>query len=1175
MKKAFCIFCVALFYCILYAPYSYAQDFFEQSSSPETSALIQQAETNLDHSSGVVNINLPLHVINAGNISIPISLSYHASGIKLNDQASSVGLGWNFSHGGKITRVVKGDNDLMSGNYSNGLKYRDGISLRNYIWGDKESKYENYNQADSEPDLFYYEIPGKSGMFVLDHIGQAIQIPYQNVHINYVPYLGYFAMTDYETGTVYTFGDNYDSREYTQATFPNENIKKDGEETIRYASTWYITSIVTLQGETATFKYKTGPGYGHTEINQETRFTSNINNGQLDQGDLNFPSSIKQKDSYLYYEAPKYIEQIDTENQIVYFESSGSFKLRYDAIRVKYKSHEEPMPEIRLHYGTFKNNELKLEKITRNTSQTDELLYRFHYNPNNELPGPGDTGYRRDFDHWGYYNMANNQQYRTRIQLSYDHWKDLLDEDDTVIPPSFAGRPVTSDSGNPLDYQFPYCPNCNEVHGKTTIFPGASREPHILGTLANVLQKIEYGTGGYVSFSYEENIARTGKGVNDYRTVGGLRTRSITTSDGVNSSTVNYKYQTDRSNSSYQSGIQSKNICTDYYYTVSRGDKNMWGEQQNLKFRIYQRPIYNIGDAIGNNVTYSTVFEEHPDGSYIKYEFTSSLDPGCFDIKTIYVVKNSSGTVVEREYNSHDELLPKSSLHWRRGLLKSVEQYDSAGNLVSHQMNKYRFEEMGQETTGYIMSPRGGKEFFGYKWISEAVLLESVITEKGPYNTRITQNNDYDPVFKIPVKTTYTDDELNRIENITTYAHHYSPSNPQPGTMAEACSLLNQKGIIAPIEKIVVKNGNVIGGEITLYRKALVGRADFRYYYSPLPHESYKLALDNPVPLNNFTKSHFNGDNFVMDQRYVKEQSFESINEQGNPLTVTDTYGNKGAFIYGQDGNVIAEVINARNDGIEYSITDNTHGWPFVGSGFPGNSFTVPYRQGVTVDVIYDPFIDYGATSFVMLKKDNETVPILNAAIYPEYPTSFSYILDEGRYSVSIDRDTQEGGGRIQVRMNTLSVSGMNNFRQVYHTSFEDITGAVVNEKAKTGRKVWSGVYQIPLSNFAPGSYILTYWQSTNGGTAWTKQTVTVNITAGMTSYPVGSAGMLIDEIRLLPPDAVITTYTYKPGVGKTSEMDHNGRVTYWEYDETGRLQKVLDNDRNLIKFYEYNIAHN
>lgn len=64
---------------------------------------------------------------------------------------------------------------------------------------------------------------------------------------------------------------------------------------------------------------------------------------------------------------------------------------------------------------------------------------------------------------------------------------------------------------------------------------------------------------------------------------------------------------------------------------------------------------------------------------------------------------------------------------------------------------------------------------------------------------------------------------------------------------------------------------------------------------------------------------------------------------------------------------------------------------------------------------------------------------------------------------------------------------------------------------------------------------------------------------------------VIIDELRAYPSDAQMTSYTYDPLVGKTSENDENNRITYYQHDVFGRIKNLYDQNRNLIKTYEYN----
>ncbi|HEY0668635.1 MAG TPA: DUF5977 domain-containing protein, partial [Sphingobacteriaceae bacterium] len=114
-------------------------------------------------------------------------------------------------------------------------------------------------------------------------------------------------------------------------------------------------------------------------------------------------------------------------------------------------------------------------------------------------------------------------------------------------------------------------------------------------------------------------------------------------------------------------------------------------------------------------------------------------------------------------------------------------------------------------------------------------------------------------------------------------------------------------------------------------------------------------------------------------------------------------------------------------------------------------------------------------------------------------------------------------------------------------------------------------------------AHIISFWAdnplSVSGGT----QIKSGQVINGFTYYeyriPSGGGSVsvqgsaAIDELRSYPESARMRTVTYDPIIGKTSECDENNRVTYYEYDELGRLRFVKDEYRNIVKMYEYNSA--
>ncbi len=105
----------------------------------------------------------------------------------------------------------------------------------------------------------------------------------------------------------------------------------------------------------------------------------------------------------------------------------------------------------------------------------------------------------------------------------------------------------------------------------------------------------------------------------------------------------------------------------------------------------------------------------------------------------------------------------------------------------------------------------------------------------------------------------------------------------------------------------------------------------------------------------------------------------------------------------------------------------------------------------------------------------------------------------------------------------------------------------------------WSkgGVYSVS------GSVADVVGKTINGWTYHEHKVASVNVVA------VTGSG-LIDELRVYPASAQMTTYTYQPLLGLTSQCDLNNRISYYEYDNLGRLKDLKDQDGNVIKTMDY-----
>ena len=252
--------------------------------SPNAAALGKYGEIPVSLYTGTANINIPIYEIKANGLAVPVSLSYHPSGIRLDEESSWVGLGWVLNAGGVITRSVAGVNDddpswgylntpgipsrLME--YARPITGGDATTLTNYLLN------ATLNHTDPESDIYYFNFNGYSGKFVFDANGVPQTIPYSTLRIEANPHespLTNFTVIT-EEGIKYKFGGTG----YVEESRPEYAKYDDAGAFVSqtklhqyFNSAWYLREIKTPNGEIVTFTYS--PENCNTESNKsQTRF---------------------------------------------------------------------------------------------------------------------------------------------------------------------------------------------------------------------------------------------------------------------------------------------------------------------------------------------------------------------------------------------------------------------------------------------------------------------------------------------------------------------------------------------------------------------------------------------------------------------------------------------------------------------------------------------------------------------------------------------------------------------------------------------------------------------------------------------------------------------------------------------------------------------------------------
>lgn len=174
--------------------------------TPQAANFMRYGEIPVSLSAGVPDISIPLFTIECDGYKLPISISYHASGIKVDDVASCVGLGWVLNAGGMISKVKMSSMDNLDGYCIKDASEwedteRNSLDAIDSLFHMSEGRHPSY---DTESDRYYLTMPSNNCYFREDiQTGQYITIPYIPICFDYD---SGWKITDAD-GSQYLFGE--------------------------------------------------------------------------------------------------------------------------------------------------------------------------------------------------------------------------------------------------------------------------------------------------------------------------------------------------------------------------------------------------------------------------------------------------------------------------------------------------------------------------------------------------------------------------------------------------------------------------------------------------------------------------------------------------------------------------------------------------------------------------------------------------------------------------------------------------------------------------------------------------------------------------------------------------------------------------------------------------------
>ncbi|HEU4551944.1 MAG TPA: RHS repeat domain-containing protein [Chitinophaga sp.] len=447
--------------------------------SPNAAELGKYATYPVGTVTGTPEISYNLFTIQSGELSLPVTLSYHASGIKVNQMASWVGLGWALNAGGVISRTIFGKKDEGGNGFmSAGYHPPRGTDLSNDMSYDALNRY--YLDDDLEPDLFVYTAGSKNGKFIYTREKKFMTIPYAPIKISFAEKPNTidditFEIVD-DDGTIYQFKDLETTM--PQTAHPLNDV---------HTASWYLTYMISAsRRDTISFTYTINGidsyvnGYSYTvgqglgggcSSNTIQSSSSASRTGELQLNEITF------KEGKLVFERndPLTLRKDGGGYKLEHIteyskRSDGSYEFVKQVNFLQSYFQTDPFYDSRDYYR------LKLDGLNYTDEAGNiEKKYKFEYN-STPLPPYNSTSQ----DYFGFYNAKSNT---------------------TLIPHTHLERGELGASFGAYGANAGTC-------AVEMDFGDADREPDADAMKAAMLEKVTYPTGGYSVFDFEPHHYR-------------------------------------------------------------------------------------------------------------------------------------------------------------------------------------------------------------------------------------------------------------------------------------------------------------------------------------------------------------------------------------------------------------------------------------------------------------------------------------------------------------------------------------------------------------------------------------------------------------------------------------------------------------------------------------------
>ncbi len=1113
--------------------------------SPDAAALGKYGNIPVSTYTGVPNISVPLYDLNYRDLHIPIDLSYHASGVTVEEDASWVGLGWVLNCGGVITRTVRGGDDMEFAHdrYSNvgtygylGYPY-DG----NLASGDFLQKV-CIRDIDPEPDLFYFNFLGKSGSFVLPNgqdktlnfvsaaplKAEKIDIKYDKVNLRwqiktadgYTYYFKTKEVTETLHGTI-PYGSGPDRMQFDSET--HGFLSYDDI----VVSSWYLDKIVSPSGVEVNYIYDTvaeqpAPGYPEYSLYGSAKIVINdVKETVIDpnaEGECYKPSyggALKVFTKHIYLK-----EIVHPLGKITFSKSlredmmpaSGNVSnypylsqppfwlwsnqlgpQKLDNIEFRNNS-DELIKRIELLYNYFNASvigndkysyrRLKLEAVRECGISDCKQPYQLLYNEINSLPSK--YSFAQDF--WGYYNGAISNISRIPYGTYYDM--------------------TTS---------------------KYFYIGDSDRQPNSNYTSTAILNKVIYPTGGVTEFEFENHAYYN------------FSDDAFTYTDFENYAPV------------YLNGV------------VTNGSG---AEFQTVTFTLTE-PVQEL--IIDGTMTY--------------YRSADASEP-CNVINPTTFYSGSEPWYSLRSTSSTSSIVTRTM-----------------SDFLNYFASNYNNHCITQPTTPEQINPIYSKKeritlnagTYELKVYSRAEFNISVFASENHIRTRVVKSNAQGIYAKnaggLRIKRIITREQANAVPQVMRYDYTYQgadskkystgrlmlyPSYHIPHHCTDdfykqaVISMLGRSWSNSPLATSA--SGSIVGyDKVTELHGDNAENGKTEYFYLNEGEE----PLDMPFLIEGLPTRKRSSNGLVLDVKHytaqdkvVKTENYlytpqlqQFFKGYATKQLIVINWGIVNSqchpqFMVYQEYNVTSDrwVVTKKTERL---YSQNSDEYTQIVTDFSHDTEThlqVKSEQQTSSngDVIRTEYLYPPDASWIPLTMWQDKFIYERVVQKKVYKNDNLIITNKNHYDNSAFLSKEE------VAFGASALEAINNYKYSSKGNVLEVT----SRDGSSQVYLWGYKSSYPIASIKNATLTQVY-------AALNVAEVALDLLAEA-NMPSSDYINKINNLRIALPNTIVNTFTYKPLVGLKTAVDANGNITSYEYDDFGRLSSIKDNNGNLIKVYSY-----